>query len=80
MASEAEGSGDLLGAVGSTGEEQLVHLFVSHFQCIDIGFNAQFIHVGGVLRFAVFYEVGYGSRFAIELHACGDSIVRQVCP
>ena len=76
----AKGSGSLADAAVVAIVKELLDFLVGGFERLDVGLQAELLHLGGVLLFAVVGEVDDEERLALELHVGVDAVSGDAVP
>lgn len=76
----AKGSGGLADAAVVAIVKELLDFLVGGFERLDVGLQAELLHLGGVLLFAVVGEVDDEERLALELHVGIDAVGGDAVP
>ena len=79
-AGRAEGAGGLADAAVVAVVKELLDFLVGGFERLDIGLQAELLHLGGVFLFAVVGEVDDEERLALELHVGIDAVGGDAVP
>ena len=76
----AKGSGSLADAAVVAVVKELLDFLVGGFERLDVGLQAELLHLGGVFLFAVVGEVDDEERLALELHVGIDAVSGDAVP
>ena len=79
-AGRAKGSGGLADAAVVAVVKELLDFLVGGFERLDVGLQAELLHLGGVFLFAVVGEVDDEEGLALELHVGVDAVSGEVVP